>query len=62
MSYGYLDSYFVLWKLATLAFSGAVCNNCTIATGSQPSTPQVPAAIPAKRRRFVIESDEENEM
>ena len=47
---------------ASTSFSGAVFNNCTIVLGSQPSAPQVPAAIPAKRRRHVIESDDENEL
>ena len=59
--------YFVLYKnlfdrLATLVSSGAVFNNCTIVLSSQASAPQEPAAIPAKRRRNVIKSDDENEM
>ena len=32
-------------SLASLAFSGAVFNNCTIVLGSQPLAPQVTTAI-----------------
>ena len=49
--YGYLDSWLfctlknLLDRLASLAFSGAVFNNCTIVLGSQPLAPQVTTAI-----------------
>ena len=49
-------------RLATFAFAGAEFNICTIVLSSQPSAPQVPAAIPAKRQRHLFESDDENEM
>ena len=66
--YGYLDSWLfcavkrkLFDRLATLALSGAVFNNCTIVLGSQPSAPKVLVAIPAKRRRYGSKSDIENE-
>ena len=66
--YGYLDRCLfcavkrnLFDRLATLTLSGAVFNNCTIVLGSQPSAPQVLAAIPAKRRRYRSKSDDENE-
>ena len=66
--YGYLDGWLfcavkknLFDRLATLALSGAVFNNCTIVLGSHPSAPQVLAAIPSKCRRYGSKADDENE-
>ena len=61
MLYGCLDGWLFCTvkknpfdRLDTLAFSGAVFNNCAIDSWLTALAPQEPVAIPAKHRRYVM--------
>ena len=61
--YSYLESWLFSTVKKPVWQVGYTClYNCSIVVSSHPSAPQVPATIDAKRRRFVIESDDENEL